>query len=350
MTRKVALIAGVGGMCGSNMAKLLAATGEWDVVGLSRSKPDLGPWLQHIPVDLLDPAQTRERLAHLGSVTHLFYTALLPGRTLDEENDLNTRMMVNLMDAVVPAAPNLEHVHVLEGVKWYGYHLGPYKTPAREDDPPCRPAYFYEHQHACVLKWQEGRSWAWSTTRPGAVCGYASAAHINLMTVVAVYASILKALGMPLFFPGDEPTWNALTFASDVGMLNRAMLWASTDPRAANQAFNIGNGDAFRWRDMWPRIAAMFEIEPGPVQTTKLVDFMADKGEVWADLTERHRLKPNDFYRLAPWGYADTVFRRYWDNCISTVKANRFGFTEMMDTEAMMARIFDEFRRERVIP
>ena len=26
----------------------------------------------------------------------------------------------------------------------------------------------------------------------------------------------------------------------------------------------------------------------------------------------------NDFRVLAPWGYADTVFRRRWDNAIST--------------------------------
>jgi len=76
---------------------------------------------------------------------------------------------------------------VLEGAKWYGYHLGPYKTPAREDDPPCRPAYFYEYQHECVLDWQRrGGRWGWSTTRPGAVCGYSPVSHINLMSVVGL--------------------------------------------------------------------------------------------------------------------------------------------------------------------
>jgi len=37
-----ALIAGVGGMCGSNMAALLHALG-WQVIGISRSDPQLGP-------------------------------------------------------------------------------------------------------------------------------------------------------------------------------------------------------------------------------------------------------------------------------------------------------------------
>jgi nucleoside-diphosphate-sugar epimerase len=350
MTRKVALIAGVSGMCGSNMARMLHATGEWDVIGVSRGAPELGPWLRHIAADLLDASDARARLIGIEDVTHVFYTALLNGRTLDEENELNTRLLANFVDAALPRIDKLQHVHVLEGVKWYGYHLGAYRTPAREDDPACVPAYFYEAQHAHVLQAQHGASWTWSTTRPGAVCGYANGARINLMTVIAAYATILQALDEPLVFPGDQATYDALTFTTDVGLLNRAMLWASTEPRAANQAFNIGNGDAFRWTFMWPRIAAMFGMQPGPVRPMRLVDFMADKAELWADLQRRHGLAATDLFRLAPWAYADTVFSRHWDNAISMVKANRHGFTEMLDSEDMMRRIFDEFRARRVIP
>lgn len=350
MTRRVALIAGVGGMCGSNMAQTLHATGEWEVIGVSRGAPELGPWLRHISADLLDAADTRARLNGIEHVTHVFYTALLNGRTLEEENELNTRLLVNFVDVALPRIRDLRHVHVLEGVKWYGYHLGAYRTPAREDDPACVPPYFYEAQHAHVLRARRGASWSWSTTRPGAVCGYANGARINLMTVIAAYATVMKALGEPLYFPGDAATYDALTFTTDVGLLNRAMLWASTDPRAANQAFNIGNGDAFRWNWMWPRVAGMFGMPAGPVRPMCLVEFMADKAGLWDELQRRHQLAATDLFRLAPWGYADTVFSRHWDNAISTVKANRHGFTEMIDSEDMMRRIFEEFRARRVIP
>ena len=30
----------------------------------------------------------------------------------------------------------------------------------------------------------------------------------------------------------------------------------ATDPKTANEPFNITNGDIFRWQDMWPAIAA----------------------------------------------------------------------------------------------
>ena len=127
----------------------------------------------------------------------------------------------------------------------------------------------------------------------------------------------MKELGEPLYFPGDEATFNALTFATDVGLLNRMMVWASTDPRAANQAFNAANGDHFRWCHMWPAIAAMFDMPAGPVRTTRLTEFMADKGPLWQSIIEKHGLEKTELQKIAPWGYADTVFRRYWDNGIS---------------------------------
>lgn len=350
MTKRTALIAGVGGTCGANLAEMLVNSGEWDVIGLSRNEPILTVPIKHLAVDLLDTDQCGERLRNFDSVTHVYWTALLNGRTRDEENELNTRMFVNFMDAAPPQLPNLEHVHVLEGVKQYGYDLGPYRTPCREDDPDGDPPYFYTDQHQYTLKCQQGNDWSWSTTRPGAVCGYSYGGRINLMTVLAAYATIMKELGEPLYFPGDEATYNALTFTTDVGLLNRLMVWASTDPRAANQAFNAANGDHFRWCHMWPAIAAMFDMAPGPVRPVRLTEFMADKGPVWQRIIEKNGLENTDLQKVAPWGYADTVFRRYWDNAISTVKANRFGFTEMVDSYEMMQRIFDEFRAQRVIP
>ena len=60
--KKVALIAGVGGMCGGNMARMLHDTGEWDVIGVSRGDPELGDWVRYIPVDLLDREATLKAL------------------------------------------------------------------------------------------------------------------------------------------------------------------------------------------------------------------------------------------------------------------------------------------------
>jgi len=117
MAGNTALIAGVGGMCGSNMAVMLHALG-WQVIGISRSDPGLGPWLRHLSVDLLDAEAADKGILGIEDVTHVFYTALLNGRTLAEENELNTRLCVNFLDDEIPRIRALRHVHVLEGVKW----------------------------------------------------------------------------------------------------------------------------------------------------------------------------------------------------------------------------------------
>ncbi|MFA5664835.1 NAD-dependent epimerase/dehydratase family protein [Castellaniella sp.] len=351
MSDNVALIAGVGGTCGSNLAEMLHRDHHWKhIIGISRSNPRLDVPIDHRAVDLLDKGQCNRLLGDLSSVTHIFWTALINGKTRTEENTLNTTMFENFMDAALPRIPGLQHVHVLEGIKQYGYDLGPYKTPCREDDPDGDPPYFYTDQHAHTLKCRSGQNWTWSTSRPGAVCGYAYRGRINLTNVIAVYASIMKELGEPLHYPGDDGTFGRLTFATDVRILNRLMIWASTDPRAANQAYNVANGDHFRWEHMWPRIASMFEMPMGEVRPMDLVAFMESHSTLWDDMVRRHGLRETKLMEIAPWPYANIVFRRNWDSAINTVKANRFGFTEMIDTEDMFRGYIEQFRAARIIP
>jgi hypothetical protein len=57
-------------------------------------------------------------------------------------------------------------------------------------------------------------------------------------------------------------------------------------------AFNIVNGDIFRWRWLWPQLAAWFSVEaqgqPDPI--APLVLQMADAREVWAGMADKYGL------------------------------------------------------------
>ena len=55
-------------------------------------------------------------------------------------------MLVNSVEAVSETSSELQHVQLIEGNKWYGSHLGPFRTPAREDDPPHMGPNFYVEQ------------------------------------------------------------------------------------------------------------------------------------------------------------------------------------------------------------
>lgn len=152
----------------------------------------------------------------------------------------------------------------MQGYKVYGAHLGPFKTPAREDDPPHLPPEFNVEQQAFLEAAKRGKAWTWSALRPSVVCGFALGIPMNLAMVIAAYATISKHLDVPLRFPGKAGAYHSLIEMTDARLLARAMVWAATDPRAANQAYNINNGDLFRWEEMWPRIAAYFEIPTAP--------------------------------------------------------------------------------------
>ena len=238
----------------------------------------------------------------------------------------------------------------MQGTKWYGSHLGPFKTPAREDDPRHMPPNFYYDQQDLVSARQRGRRWTWSAARPHAICGFATGNPMNLAMVIAVYAAISKALGMPLRHPGTEANWRALYQCTDAELLARATAWMATEPRCANQAFNITNGDLIRWENLWPRIARHFDMEVGRPQHIRLAETMRDKAPVWDRLVAEHGLRPIPFDQVAAWNFGDFVFSAGFDIISSMTKARRYGFHEVVDTEEMFLRLFDELRSARVIP
>ena len=98
--------------------------------------------------------------------THVFYCALQARPTWAEHNAPNLAMLVNAVDAIDAASSRLQHVHLAEGTKFYGTHLGPFRTPAREDDPPHMLPNFYFDQEMWLRERQRGASWSWSALRP----------------------------------------------------------------------------------------------------------------------------------------------------------------------------------------
>ena len=57
------------------------------------------------------------------------------------------------------AAERLAHVSLMQGYKVYGAHLGPFETPAREDDPPHMPPEFNVDQQAFLETRAVGAGW-----------------------------------------------------------------------------------------------------------------------------------------------------------------------------------------------
>jgi nucleoside-diphosphate-sugar epimerase len=350
MNARKAIVTGASGLVGSYLIEHLQKQGGWDIVALSRRKPNIPGDYRHIPVDLTNRADVQAKLSSLKDITHVFFVAYLERSDPVELVSVNTAMLVNLVEVVEAASPVLEHIHLSEGTKWYGNHLGPFKTPAVETDPRHKGPNFYFNQQDWLEARQKGKRWTWSVVRPHAVCGFSTGGPMNLTLAIAVYAAISKELGQPLSFPGKPGAYTALYQTTDAALLAKGIAWMATDPKGANQAFNITNGDLIRWENQWPRFANFFGMELAPAKHVSLKATMADKGPVWDRIVSKHGLQAHAYGEIVAWGYPDNVFNSDYDIVSSTTKARLAGFHNMVDTEQMFLRMFGEFRRNRVIP
>ncbi|MCX8281142.1 SDR family oxidoreductase [Phyllobacterium sp. 0TCS1.6C] len=348
--QKHAVVVGANGIIGRNLIRHLEALGDWQITGLSRRGGENSPRITHIAVDLLDADESRARLAHLTDATHIFYAAYQDRPSWAELVAPNLAMLTNVVNAIVPVAAGLQHISLMQGYKVYGAHLGPFKTPARETDANHMPPEFNIDQQDFLEALQKGKAWNWSALRPSVVVGVALGNPMNLASVIGVYASMSKELGIPLRFPGKPGAYDSLIEMTDADMLARATVFIATNPQCANQAFNINNGDLFRWNEMWPKIADYFGLDVAPPLPMSLETVMSDKGPLWERMVERHALAPSSYADVSSWRFGDAVFSWNYDFFADGSKLRRAGFHEFIDSEAMFIRVFDEMRRQKIIP
>jgi nucleoside-diphosphate-sugar epimerase len=347
---KKALVAGALGVTGRALVDYLVTLGDWKVIGLSRRNPEFQTSAQYISLDLLNRTEVETRLSEIGDVTHLFYAALQPAADFFSEVAPNLIMLANTVETVERVSRVFRKVVLLEGAKFYGAHLGPYKTPARETDRRHMPPNFYYDQEDYLKERATGKSWSWTALRPSSICGFAVGNPMNMATVIAVYAVLCKEMGLPLRFPGSTAAYSTVMEMTDAVLLAKAIVWAGENDLCDGQAFNITNGDFNRWENIWPRLAEFFQMEYAPPQRFPLAQFMSDKEPVWNALVKKYQLLDYTFQEAVAWPFGEAIFNLGYDVMSDTTKSRRFGFREWVDTEEMLFRLFDQFQKMRFIP
>ncbi|WCE04867.1 SDR family oxidoreductase [Pseudoxanthomonas sp. JBR18] len=354
MTQR-ALVVGATGIIGSTLTRTLLEAG-WGVHGLARRPQALVAGVQPISADLTDAAATRVALADLAP-SHVFITTWSRQANEAENIRVNSAMVRHLLDALGPQG-SLRHVALVTGLKHY---LGPFEayaqgrmpaTPFREEQPRLDVENFYYAQEDEVFAAAARDGFHWSVHRPHTVIGMAVGNAMNMGTTLAVYASLCKASGRPFYFPGSAAQWNGLTDMTDARQLARQLLWATQTPAAADQAFNIVNGDVFRWSWMWSRIAQWFELEPAPFdgQVRPLEQQMADDAPRWAELAAAHDLAEADITRLvSPW-HTDADLGRPLEVVTDMAKSRRLGFLDYQPSDDAFFDLFAQLRAARLIP
>ena len=349
-TQKTALVAGATGASAKRLVETLTQQG-WRVIGISRHPPAATPRVHYAAADLHDANQCRDALAPHAGITHLFYTARAKhGESGVESVEENVAMLRHVVEAAEQASPVLEHVHLVEGTKWYGMHIGPFKTPAREDDARHMPPNFYYDQQDFLTERQTGTPWGWSASRPGFLCDFAPERPRNIVSVLGAYGAICRELDVAFDYPGSPASFASLCEVTSSPLLARAMVYLATAPQAANQAFNVTNGDVFRWQHLWPQLAAHFGVRCGEPRALKLGIWMADKAPIWQRIVARHGLVPSKLADVAVWEFADFVFGQDHDVMSSVTKIRQAGFHETIDTQQMLLDMLGQYRRAKILP
>src|SRR2546430_8301869 len=90
----------------------------------------------------------------------------------------------------------------------------------------------------------------YTALRPQLVTGKTPGA-LNVLPAIGVYAAIRREKGEAFSFPGGPSfVWEE----ADADLVGQVMVWAAQAPQAANEIFNVTNGDVFEWRGGWPAV------------------------------------------------------------------------------------------------
>ncbi|MEZ5741105.1 MAG: SDR family oxidoreductase [Burkholderiaceae bacterium] len=348
---RVVLVIGGTGLTGRYLLQHITRhRPDWQTIGVARRAPDFVSGARFLQADLGSPEAARASLSGLSSVTDLVYAGFVQAPSFTEQLAPNLALLANTLDGLAAARCPLRRVVLIQGMKYYGSHLGAFKTPAREDDPRHLGINYYYAQQDLLLARQAHGHWHSTLLRPHVICGHGVTSTQNLLTVVGVFAALARAANVPLRFPGSRAAFGAINQATDARLLARAIIWALEDDRCANQAYNITNGDHFRWENLWPAIAAHFGLDPGPVQTLDLATHMPPLAPAWEALARHHSLRESRLDRLVHWPFADYILRTGHDVMSNTVKARQHGFADCIDTEAMFIELLTQLQRGRILP
>ncbi|KAJ4341003.1 hypothetical protein N0V87_002041 [Didymella glomerata] len=409
-----AIVVGATGILGREIVHELSKhRQQWPTIhALSRSKKeDFAETVIHHHVDLQSsPDEMAQDLKSVqGNV--VFFAGYIQKDTEQENWHVNGTILSNFLQALVKtgAVSGVDRIVLVTGAKQYGVHLGAVKNPMLESDPWLTdskwPPNFYYNQQNILHSFCKEHHKEWIVTYPNDVIGYAVGNYMNLATAIALYAIISKELDAKdegLVFPGSPAFYTKFDCFTNSKLHGQFCTWAATDPRAANEAFNVHNGDAESWQNLWPKVANYFgtkvksnqfatttgssvlkyvtgdasstaKLAPEPPLSERAEELglqghpaleqsvveqhidlekwsrRSDVKQAWEQIAEKYDLQ-KDAFEKATWDFLGFVLGRKYDLVISMSKARKAGWTGYVDTWESLEGTFEELRAAKILP
>jgi nucleoside-diphosphate-sugar epimerase len=286
----------------------------------------------------------------------------LAGSGVNERNQL---WIKNVLDALQEIDAPVRVFVLGTGGKHYGMHLGPslwpgYSSPFQEDKAKAPGPLSYFDMQAFVRQRAAEDGFTWNEVRPTFIIGLApelSPSTQSFGIALATYASILKAQGKQLRYPGTDACYNAMINLNTSERIAEVAVWSTDHP---NQAFNCPSCPPFSWRQVWGEIAAWFGMEPADPARKLLGESSElvagpDAPRIWKHLRSAHSLAGNDLECLLNYSFLDKSLMVGYDAVSDTAKLKKFGFPEDRINEypsgsACMTAFFERLVKEKIIP
>ncbi|KAL2318480.1 hypothetical protein Fmac_032356 [Flemingia macrophylla] len=366
--QNVALIIGVTGIVGNSLAEILPLRNTpgapWKVYGVARrTRPTWNAnhphQLNYIQCDISDQNDAESKLSPLTDVTHIFYVSWTSRLTEAQNIQVNAAMIRNVLRAMIPYAPNLRHVSLQTGAKHY---VGPFELfgkitphdpPFVEDLPRLQaPNFYYAQEDILFDEVRKKKNLTWFVNRPQVIFGFSPYSLMNLVGTLCVYAAICKHERVPLWFPGTKAAWECYSTASDADLIAEQHVWGAVEAGAKNEAFNVSNGDVFKWKHVWRVLAERFGIgEYGFVEGSnlRLSEMMKGKGQVWEEIVRENGLQRTKLEEVGDWWFADVILggEAMLD---SMNKAKEHGFLGFRNSHKSFLRWIDRTRDYKIVP
>ena len=177
---------------------------------------------------------------------------------------------------------------------------------------------------------------------------------MNLVAALGVYGALLKRRGEPLHYPGGA---GVLLEATDTDLMARTFDWAGASPAAANQTFNVTNGELFSLKDLWPDIASALGMEVGENIPLGFAEALPKAAPEWNAIRAAHALAapPMDAFIGQSFQFADFVLARTLRTApqsaaMSSIKVRRAGFNDTLYNDEMFAEWFARYQAEGLLP
>ncbi|RTE75592.1 hypothetical protein BHE90_009948 [Fusarium euwallaceae] len=362
-----AIVTGATGILGREIVKeLCSRPEEWNTIyAMSRSKKeDFGPRVKHVHLDLTAVAETMSDDLKDVEADYVFFAAYLQ-QDSEEESDMLNAFCKAL--EITGRASSIKRFVLVTGAKNYGVHLGRVKLPMQETDPWYRILHEFCEKHSIE----------WNVTYSNEVFGFAKGNFMNFASAIAIYAAVSKELGDELVFPGSEEFYTNLTVFTDATLHAQFSRWAVLEPRAANEAFNVVNGDVESWMNLWPRVAKYFgltvpadqflrdaplaserPLAPEPPASVLAKEMGLQDRVPQSYIRQRIDLKKMvdreglDLSALnkASWAFAGFAWGRNYNVVLNMTKSRKLGWTGYLDSWENLESIFETLQKEKVIP